>query len=199
MDKHHLNNYYPDGISMEDRLFEMGAARTNINLGASVLISLVGLLLGGLGALVAIDNTSAGVVMMSLGGLGVIVGIFLISLYNSGFKCLMQAELLYNTRMAGMGGASAPEEAGQSFEAPKSAPSSAAAPSAAPSGWTCTCGKTNASYMTSCPRCGTSKRYAKDVVPAPAATPSGWTCTCGKQHPAYVSTCSCGVNKRDIH
>jgi len=71
--------------------------------------------------------------------------------------------------------------------------------------WKCVCGRTNASYVSSC-ACGINK-YDVKLVPevkgnkeniSPVAKQGDWICSCGRLNATYVSSCACGASKRDI-
>lgn len=198
MKQNYLDAYYPDGISMEDRLFNEGARRTEIPINTWVTTLVVGFAMALFGLILFItsyDLYEFGMILFCLGDLVLIAGACGVGFYYSGFRYLERAELLYNTRVAGR------EE-----PAPKTQTGSAthtAAPqpvSQTPGKWVCVCGKQNADFTSVC-TCGVTKAQAKQAVPAVAKgvrTANGWRCSCGKEHAAYVSSCSCGVNKRDI-
>ena len=69
--------------------------------------------------------------------------------------------------------------------------------------WKCVCGRTNASYVSSC-ACHINKRELRFVTEKNnqsdfSSLPDGfWKCSCGRSNAFYVSSCACGVNKRDI-
>lgn len=79
--------------------------------------------------------------------------------------------------------------------------------------WTCSCGRKNAPYVTSC-ACGKSRggknsliKRAEDkkneAAPASPMSPvtvhedGSWTCSCGKNNPSFVVSCSCGNSKKN--
>lgn len=207
MEKRYLENYYPQGISMEERLFEIGANNTRIPPSSWIAAIAAGTGIAFVGVLIASFSYSAtafGVGLLCIGGLVVLIGTFGLSAYYNGLRCLERAELLYNTRVAGRNEAqtqSTPDTSEKKAEATQ-----------AEMNWKCTCGKINASYMRTC-ACGITKQEAKQgkraatvsqsVAPVeqtgvPVRTANGWRCSCGKEHPAFVSTCVCGVNKRDV-
>lgn len=59
-------------------------------------------------------------------------------------------------------------------------------------GWRCSCGRANASYVSTC-ACGKSRRDVEQSLKN-----GGWKCTCGRANANYVSTCACGKSKRDV-
>lgn len=104
MEKKYIDKYYPSGITMEDRLFEIGRKNTQLksgtflkNLIAGVLISVLGIIFMSADA----DAYEVGVFLFGVGDLLVIIGLAGISIYSYGLRCLERAELLYNTRCAG--------------------------------------------------------------------------------------------------
>lgn len=72
------------------------------------------------------------------------------------------------------------------------------APSVSADSWTCTCGRVNPSYQTTC-SCGVKKPAPKANGNRPAAAQvaatGDWRCTCGRVNPSYQTTCSCGARK----
>ena len=192
MKRSYLTTYYPNGISMEDRLFTAGERNTRIPMGIWLSVLGVGIAVAVLGLLVAFEEEDIGFFLFGLGDLAVAVGITGVGIYAAGLHCLERAELLYNTRMAGK-----VEEEENDYSAPATPQTTSGY--ATVSGWTCICGKKNADYMSVC-TCGTKKQEAKQARQnaAPQRTAGGWVCTCGREHPSYVSSCTCGVNKRDI-
>ena len=190
MKRSYLVTYYPDGISMEDRLFDAGERKTRIPMGIWLMVLGIGVAVAVLGILIAME-ADFGYFLFTLGDIATVVGATGVGVYLSGLHCLERAELLYNTRMAGK------EEEEESIEEPK-APVRVTTGNVA-SGWTCTCGKRNADYMRVC-SCGTKKQEAQQARQSagPQRTTGGWVCTCGREYPSYVSSCTCGVNKRDI-
>ena len=192
MKRSYLVSYYPDGISMEDRLFTAGERNTRIPLGTWVAVLVVGVVVAVIGMLIAMEE-DFGYFFFSLGDLAITVGAVGMGVYFSGLRCLERAELLYNTRVAGKEEEEA-EEAVVAPRAPGSVPSANGVP-----GWLCLCGKRNADYMAVC-SCGTKKQEAKQARQnaGPQRTAGGWVCSCGREHAGYVSSCTCGVSKRDI-
>ena len=193
MKKSYLDAYYPDGISMENRLFVTGGRNTRIPMKTWLIVLGIGIAVAALGLVIAFEE-DFGYVLFTLGDVAVTIGAVGVGIYCAGLHCLERAELLYITRVAGK------EEEEEMPAAPSapSAPSGMTASTAVP-GWTCTCGKKNADYMSVC-TCGTKKQEAKQARQnaGPQRTAAGWVCTCGREHASYVSSCTCGVNKRDI-
>ena len=101
MDNNHLKLYYPDGISMEQRLFELGGRLTRSGIGSWIPNIALGIVLAVLGVLIitaSYDGVVIGSIVFGLGDLLVLIGIFGISRFIYGLRCLERAELLYNTR-----------------------------------------------------------------------------------------------------
>lgn len=99
MDKKHLEAYYPEGITMEDRLFKLGGRLTSSGIGTWPAMIAIGIVVALIGLVIS-SNAEIGMVVFGIGDLLAAIGIFGISRYNYGLRCLERAELLYNTRCA---------------------------------------------------------------------------------------------------
>ena len=160
MKKSYLDRFYPDGMSAELRLFNAGARCTRVSLASWRTTIIIGVIISVIGLIVsAVDYELMGFGMFLFGAGDLIASIGIIGLvvYFNGLRYLERAELLYNTRLAGR------EEEDVAAPNPfyRHTPASSSTSSRpVPNGWVCTCGKTNAEYMTSC-SCGVSKQQAK--------------------------------------
>lgn len=111
MDKHTLSKYYPEGKTMEERLFELGAKLTRTSLSTwltYLACSIFFITLGAMITAIAVEEGEEGLLVFgilfdSVAGVLIYVGIYGICRYNHGLHCLERAELLYNTRLAGKG------------------------------------------------------------------------------------------------
>ena len=102
MDNQHLNAYYPDRETMEDRYFSIAQSRQRITLqtwliaaGISFGAALFFLMIG------SITEAAFFTFLFSAATLALVICIVGVSIYFSGYHFLEKAELLYNTRMAG--------------------------------------------------------------------------------------------------
>ena len=93
----------PDGLTAEERLFNVGSHCAKLNttvtgtlIGIGLSSALFGLFIFGMDT----DFFEIACVSWVLGGLLFSIGMFLFSIYLYGLHCLERAELLYNTRLA---------------------------------------------------------------------------------------------------
>ena len=102
MDGRYLGSYYPDGRSMEQRLFEAGRRRTKIAPWKWLCALLLGAFFSLIGFLIAIEAFEGfGAFLCLISGFVALVALTGIFWYLSGLRLLERAELLYNTRLAG--------------------------------------------------------------------------------------------------
>ena len=108
MNKTYLNEYYPHGISMEQRYFELGKSCTKIVLRdwikLIVLCAIVALI--GYFCFTFGQEPWFGHILFVIGAIGTLIGLIGIGVYCACLRYLARAELLYNTRVAGQDGQS---------------------------------------------------------------------------------------------
>lgn len=173
MDRQHLDSFYPDHVSMENRLFAEGRNLTKVSPRKWSILILASIPLN----LIGFSDPEELWFFLVLGGLMTFIGFLGIACYYAGLHSLERAELLYNTRMAGEyvmhRTSAAPKSPATPAPAPAPTTPKAAAPKPAPKtaapqvpvasqdsdeSWTCSACKTkNLSSRTTCWSCNAPK------------------------------------------
>ena len=200
MDNQHLNAYYPDRETMEDRYFRIAQSRQRITLqtwliaagisfGAALFFLMIGL----------ITEAAFFAFLFYAATLALVICITGVSIYFSGYHFLEKAELLYNTRMAGK---ALDEDEAKSVASHESDDTAARLTRLANEGksaignyWICQQCDTRINIQHSrCDVCGAFRNSTRSAHAAAPTVSTKWTCkTCGKQNSVQSPICrNCG-------
>ena len=149
MEDKYRKAYYPEGITMEERLFDEGERCTRIPPATWIKVLLIGfgiaVFAGIIAAAIGEVNGFCGI-LLAVGVLAIAAGSYGIGRYNYGLHCLERAELLYNTRLASQGNPEEDSEPKKPFY------------SQGNTTWRCKhCDALNSANSTRCVQCGKEK------------------------------------------